>query len=184
MCSSWPRRSPSPTMMREPRQGRLPAVLHLLHLAQREVGDRGVHEGADSTSLTSFFRPNFWRQHTRHPARTSCSGAASSAFTIRAVLASTLSPLVGRLLRLRAIRERCAPVRVGGVPGLGEVPISAAELEGALKESGENLNMLLGRLRSDSPGASRIAAAARPAFPPCPAFQRDGLIPNELAMTW
>ena len=37
-----------PTMMHSSRQGRLPAVVHLLHVAQREVGDRGVHEGADN----------------------------------------------------------------------------------------------------------------------------------------
>ena len=35
-----------PAMMNTARQGRLPAILHLLHVAQREVGDRTIHDRA------------------------------------------------------------------------------------------------------------------------------------------
>ena len=56
-----------PAMMHAPRQGGLPAVLHLLHLAQREVGDRGVHEGADNRD-GQLLPAEFLAQYSRHPA--------------------------------------------------------------------------------------------------------------------
>ena len=48
------------------RQDRLLAVLHLLHLAEREAGDRRVPDGADDDGAEGLLPPAFLRQHAGH----------------------------------------------------------------------------------------------------------------------
>jgi hypothetical protein len=57
-----------PPMMHTLAEGRLPPELHLLHLAQREVGARGVPPRA-LRPAAAYMRPELLRQHARHPAR-------------------------------------------------------------------------------------------------------------------
>ena len=56
-------------MMHDAGQGRVPPVLHLLHLAQREVGARGVPAASCPRRPAHFLRPELLRQHPGHPAR-------------------------------------------------------------------------------------------------------------------
>ena len=102
------------------RRDRLPPVLHLLHLAHGQVGDRGLppralppHRPRDAAELL--------RQHPRHPPRDLQYGGPA-AFKIRAVLAAMRLAELGRVLRLRAVRARRRQARQRGVPRLGEVP--------------------------------------------------------------
>ena len=64
--------------------------------------------------------------------RTSCTStcrtAARARSSIRAVLAATLVPDLGRLLRLRAVRAPAGAPGQRGVPRLGEVPAAPARL--------------------------------------------------------
>ena len=103
-----------------PRGGRLPPVLHLLHLAQREVGDRGVPPRAlprdrppDAAELL--------RQHPRHPARLPAVRRSRGVQDPRGDRRDRVAEL-GRVRRLRAVRARGRAARQRGVPRLGEVP--------------------------------------------------------------
>src|SRR5258708_28009758 len=50
------------------RQARLHAILHLLHLADAEVGAGAVSQRADGLSGARLLSPEFLRQYARHPA--------------------------------------------------------------------------------------------------------------------
>ena len=90
------------------RQARLHPVVHVLHLAGAGVGAAGVRAGADRGRPTTC-GPNFWPntpdilpEHLQH--------GGPAMFKIRAVLASLLSPVLGHVRRLRAVRAP-APAR-------------------------------------------------------------------------
>ena len=115
-------------------QGRLPAGLHLLHLAQREVGDRGVHEGADHRD-GQLLPAQLLGQHPRHPAQLPAVGRQAGLHHPGRAGRDPV-PADGGLLRLRAVRERRARPGPRGVPGLGEVPVPAAGLAGGRRRAG------------------------------------------------
>ncbi len=109
-----------------PGQDRLPPVLHVLHLAERrwELTEymRELAGGPRRTCgpTSSPTRPDILHAYLQH--------GGPPAFKIRAVLAAMLSPTLGHLLRVRAVRERPAAAGQRGVHGLGEVPVPAARL--------------------------------------------------------
>ena len=88
-------------------QDRLHPVLHVLHLADDARRDAGVLRGAGRLG-----RPHAAELLARTP-RTSCTSTLQHGgppmFKIRAVLASLLSPLLGHVRRLRAVRARGPP---------------------------------------------------------------------------
>src|ERR1700716_347896 len=64
-----PRRGFHPAETDEgPGQARLHAVLHLLHLANAEVGTGAISERAHGLSGARFLSPEFLRQYARYPA--------------------------------------------------------------------------------------------------------------------
>ena len=77
-----------------PRQGRLPAVLHLLRLAQPEVGARGVRAQELAGEAAAYMRPSFWP--TTHDILTPyMQYGGPTAWKLRAALAATLVPTYG-----------------------------------------------------------------------------------------
>ena len=76
------------------RQGRLPAVLHLLRLAQPEVGARGVRRRELAGDAAAYMRPSFWP--TTHDILTPyMQFGGPAAWKLRAALAATLVPTYG-----------------------------------------------------------------------------------------
>ena len=114
-------------MMHTLGRGRLHAVLHLLHLAQREGRARGVRRRAGRVGLAH--ASQLLRQH----ARTSCTPflqyGGPPAFKIRAVLASMMSPSWGVYSGFELFEHVAAAARQRGVPRLREVPVPAARLQ-------------------------------------------------------
>ena len=85
------------------------------------------------------------RQHPRHPALSSCSAGGPAAFTIRAVLAATLSPLWGVYSGYELFENAAlAPGREEYLDS-EKFQYRPRDWEAA-DECGENLNLLLGRL--------------------------------------
>ena len=74
-----------------------------------------------------YMRPNFF-VNTPDILHEYLQYGGPAAFKIRAVLAATASPTLGRLRRLRAVRARRGPAGQRGVPRLREVPAPAARL--------------------------------------------------------
>ena len=102
------------------RRDRLPPVLHLLHVAHGQVGDRGLppralppHRPPDAAELL--------RQHPRHPPRVPPVRRPGGVQDPRGAGGDRLAEL-GRLRRLRALRARRRQARERGVPRLREVP--------------------------------------------------------------
>ena len=104
-----------------PRRGRLPPVLHVLHLAHRQGGDRGVPRASCRAETDHLMRPNFF-VNTPDILHAFLQYGGPPAFKIRAVLAATGLPELGRVRRLRAVRARRGQAGQRGVPRLGEVP--------------------------------------------------------------
>ena len=135
------------------RRDRVPPVLHLLHLAHRQVGDRGLparalppHRPPDAAELL--------RQHPRHPPRVPPVRRPGGVQDPRGAGGDRLAEL-GRLRRLRALRARRGQTRERGVPRLREVPDPGPRL---------------GDRRGRGPHARAVPARAqrRPAGPPGP----------------
>ena len=158
--------------------GRLPPVLHLLHLAQREVGDRGVPHRAVEAD-----RPlpaaQLLRQHPGHPA---CVPAVRRSAGVQDPGRARRDPLavLGCLRRLRAVRARRGPAGQRGVPRHGEVPAPAARLGRGRPRRGAPW-------RRTSPGSTtyaappRAAAAAEPDVPHGPTATRSSPSPSAAA---
>ncbi len=77
-----------------PGQGRLHAVLHLLHLAQREGGAGRVSEEITGPPMADYFRGHLW-PNTPDILHETLQTGGRSAFKMRLVLAATLSSLYG-----------------------------------------------------------------------------------------
>ena len=75
------------------RPGRLPAVLHLLHLAEHQGGAGGVLPGGQPR-VAAYFRPNFF-VNTPDILTEYLQFGGPAAFKIRAALAATASPIWG-----------------------------------------------------------------------------------------
>ena len=111
-----------PAMMHTPRQGRLPAELHLLRVAQREVGARGVRPRARGRGTGSaYMRPSFWP--TTHDILTPyMQYGGPTAWKLRAALAATMVADLRHLRRLRADGAR-RPARRRGADRQREVRV-------------------------------------------------------------
>ena len=73
-------------------------------------------------------------------------------FAIRAVLAATMSPALGRLLRVRAVRAPAGARGQRGIPGLREVPAASARLRAARWNASETLAAVPHPSQRDSTG--------------------------------
>ena len=134
-----------------------------------------------TTETDSFFRPSFW-VNTPDILPSFLQWGGKPAFTIRAVLAATLSPLMGVYSGYELFENAALAPRPGGVPGLGEVPVPAAGLGGGRGERGEPQHAAR-PAQPDPQGAPGPAAAAGPALPPRPARQGDRLLQAQPATT-
>ena len=130
-----------------------------------------------TTETDSFFRPNFW-PNTPDILPHFLQWGGKPAFTIRAVLGSTLSPLWGIYSGFELFENAALGSGPRGVPGLGEVPVPAARLEGRRRERREPQHAAR-QAEPDPQRAPCTAAAPRLAFPPRPACQRAGLFQEE-----
>ena len=125
-----------PAMMRHARQGRLPPVLHLLHLAQQQGRARA------STSASCPVRPPPTCGRTSSSTRrTSCTSTCSTAGRRRSrsgpCSPRCSAPTWGIYSGYRAVREHAGAPGQRGVPGLREVPVPAAGLgRGRAREAG------------------------------------------------
>ena len=127
-----------------------------------------------TTETDSYFRPSFW-VNTPDILPSFLQWGGKPAFTIRAVLAATLSPLMGVYSGYELFENAALGPGPGGVPGLGEVPVPAAGLEGGRREWGEP-QPAARQAQPDPQGAPGPAAAAKPALPPRTARQGDRLL--------
>ena len=79
-----------PKVMKQAREDRLPAVLHLLHLAQHEAGAHRVRHRAARARWREYYRPNFFANTPDiNPYYLQTSGRPG--FIVRGTLAATLS---------------------------------------------------------------------------------------------
>ena len=165
-----------PAMMHALGKVGLPAVLHLLHLAEREVGDRGVHEGADSRN-GQLLPAELLAQHARHLAPLPAMGWQAGIHHPRSARRDALAA-VGHLFRLRAVRERA--LAQGREEYLDSEKFQYRPRDWkAAEESGENLNMLLGRLnqiRKEHPALQQLRDLH---FHHAPHARRAGLFQEE-----
>ena len=104
------------------REDRLHAVVHVLHVAQREVGARGVLPRADATRRTSTTSARTCgRTHPTSSTRP-CRRATRATFIVRFVLAAGLERELRHLRSgVRAAGTHAARSRQRGVPRLREV---------------------------------------------------------------
>jgi starch synthase (maltosyl-transferring) len=110
-----------------------------------------------TTETDSFFRPNFW-PNTPDILPHFLQWGGKPAFTIRAVLGSTLSRC-GASTQASSCSRTPRSVRAGGVLDSEKFQYRPRDWKAA-EESGENLNMLLGRLnqiRREHPLCSSFA---------------------------
>jgi starch synthase (maltosyl-transferring) len=75
-------------------QGGLPAVLHLLRMAQRQVGAGGLLQASSPVTAATYMRPSFWP--TTHDILTPfMQYGGPTAWKLRAAIAATLVPTYG-----------------------------------------------------------------------------------------
>ena len=108
-----------------PGQGRVPAVLLLLRLAQRRLGDPGVPGAADHR-VRALHDPQLLADHPRHPDPDHAVRRSAGVQAARGA-GGAAEPVVGHLHRLRARRAR-RPPRGGGAARQREVPVPPPRL--------------------------------------------------------
>ena len=126
-----------------PRRGRLPPELHLLHLAQRQVGARGVPPRG-LARVRPHDAAELLRQHPRHPPRLPPVRRPGGVQDPRGDRGDGLAEL-GRLRRLRALRARRGAPGQRGVPRHEKYQIRIRDWDGAAAE-GRTLAPYLTRL--------------------------------------
>ena len=129
-------------------QGRLPAVVHLLRVAQREVGARGVRRRELAGEAAAYMRPSFWP--TTHDILTPyMQFGGPAAWKLRAALAATLVADLRHLRRVRADRARRPPGR-RGADRQREVPVQGPPLvrttSRVVRQEGQSLAGYLTRI--------------------------------------
>ena len=111
-----------------PGEGRVHAVLHLLHLAQHEGGARGLLHRADApTEMREYFRPNLFA-NTPDILHAYLQHGGRPAFEARLLLAATLGASYGIYSGFELCESRAVP-RHRGICRLGEVPVPGVGLE-------------------------------------------------------
>ncbi len=103
-----------------PGQAGLPAVVHLLHLAQLQAGDGGVPHGDHQPARVRLHARQPLAEHAGHPPRVPPAQRAGRLPAARRHGRHALQRL-GHVLRLRAVRGHSRQAGQGGVPRLGEV---------------------------------------------------------------
>ena len=105
------------------RRGRLPAELHVLHVAQQPRRDRGVRQRAGRAGRV-LHAPELLREHPGHPAGVP---AVQRSCRLRHPRHPGRHPVphLRRLQRVRAVRARRGAPGQRGVPRLREVPVPA-----------------------------------------------------------
>ena len=135
-----------------------------------------------TTETDSFFRPSFW-VNTPDILPTFLQWGGRPAFTIRAVLAATLSPLWGVYSGYELFENAAlAPGREEYLDS-EKFQYRPARLEGGRGERREP-QPAARQAEPDPQGAPRTAAAARPALPHRAAQQRARLLQAAPATTW
>ena len=124
---------------------RLPPVLHLLHLAHRASRSSTEYLAELLARAPPTMRPNFF-VNTPDILHAYLQYGGPPAFKIRAVLAATMSPDLGRVRGLRALRARRVRAGQRGVPRLGEVPAAARATGRRAEREGRTLAPYLTRL--------------------------------------
>ena len=151
-----------PAMMQRPRRDRLPPELHLLHLAHRQVGDRGVPpRGVDPDRPPD--AAELLRQHPRHPPRVPAVRRPAGVQDPRDAGGHRLAEL-GRVRRLRALRARRGAAGQRGVPRLREVPDPGPRL-GGRRGRGPHPRAVPRQAQRGTPCPPRPAAAAQRRHP-------------------
>ena len=82
-----------------------------------------------SGDAAAYMRPNFFT-NTPDILTEYLQHGGPPAFKVRAILAALLSPTLGHVLGIRAVRERAGAAGQRGIPGLGEIRLPAAGLGG------------------------------------------------------
>ena len=126
-----------PAMMQALAQGRLPAVVHLLHLAQHEGGARGVPRRGSRTETADFLRPNLF-VNTPDILTEYLQFGGPAAYKIRAAIAATAAPTWGVYSGYELYRERRPPGR-RGEHRQREVRVQAARLRRGREAAGSSL---------------------------------------------
>ena len=153
-----------PAMMHALGQGRLPAVLHLLHLAQQQVGARGVLHASCPATPAAYMRPNFF-VNTPDILHEYLQYGGPPAFTIRAVLAATLSPTWGVYSGFELFEH--VAVRPGSEEYLDSEKYEYRPRDWAARRGrGPHARAVPHPAQRDPPRAPRAAPAAQPPLPP------------------
>ena len=141
-----------------PREGRVLAVLHLLHVEEHEVGARGVRRAAPL--VVDLPPPEPVAEHAGHPPRAPADRRPAG---VREQARPRDDPLADlrHLLRLRELRERPAALRERGVPALGEVRAARAGARRAAPAARAAAERAAARASRPDPRGARAAHVAR-----------------------
>ena len=134
-------------------EGRLPPVLHVLHLAQQPSGSSSEYLRELSRETGDVLPAELLRQHPRHPARVPAARRAAGVRDPRRARRDAVADL-GRLLRLRALRARAGARRAARSTSTRRSTRSG-RATGTPPSRGPH------RWRRTSPGSTRSAARTR-----------------------
>ena len=140
-----------PAMMHGARRGRLPPVLHLLHLAQRRSGSSRSTSRELSTETAAPDAAELLRQHPRHPARVPAVRRPAGVQDPRGAGRRRCRPTWGVYAGYELFEHVAVRPGQRGVPRLGEVPATA-------RATGPRPRPRAARWRRTSPGSTRSAA--------------------------
>ena len=152
----------------QPGQGRLPAVVHLLRLAQHAVGAARSTCSELSGEAAAYMRPSFWP--TTHDILTPyMQYGGPAAWKLRAALAATLVPTYG-IYAGYELMENVAAAGCRGADRQREVRVQGPALGGLRAGRGqggpEPDRRLPHQAQRDPPGAPGAALAAQHPVPP------------------
>ena len=145
-----------------PGQAGIHAVLHVFHLAHREVGADGIRPADRRIRRLRTAEP--LRQYARHPARESAARRSGHVRDSRGARRDD-EPHLGRVLRLRAVRAPTGARGQRGVPGFREVPTAAARLRRCAGARGVS-GAVHQPTQRDSTASSGTASASHHPLPP------------------
>ena len=138
------------------RAGRLHPVLHVLHLAHRQVGARAVRPGA-GRGAADYMRPNFF-VNTPDILHASLQYGGPAMFRIRAVLASMLSPSWGVYSGYELFEHRAGPGGREEYLDSEKYQLRPRDFDGAIREGRSLAPYLahLNQLRHDHPALQQL----------------------------
>ena len=152
-------------MMHDAGQDRLPPVLHLLHLAQRQGGARGVPRRSSRTTPRTYMRPNFFVNTPGHPARVPAVRRPAGVQDPRRPRRDCCRRRWGVYSGYELFEHVAVRPGQRGVPRLGEVPVPAARLGGRRAE-GRSLAPLPHDAQRASAASTRRCSGCATSLPP------------------